>query len=138
MSSDNLPIHWDAGSWAGEFVVRRKDGGVDIVAWRPFPDGRSGFPVVLVQCTLQQEILSKAADVDVRNWAGWLTLDTDPMIALAVPGTIPSDETWNEIAARSLILERVRLVGLIGAGAHETIPGLVEEVELLVRTTDYG
>ena len=26
---------------------RRKDGGVDVVAWRPFGDGRSGFPVLL-------------------------------------------------------------------------------------------
>jgi hypothetical protein len=116
---------------------RRRDGGVDIVAWRPFPDGRSGFPVVLVQCTLQQDVVSKATDIDLRNWAGWLTLDADPTIALAVPGTLPPNETWNEIAAKSLILERVRLVGLVALTPAEPIAGLQPEVEALVqRATD--
>ncbi|HEV2891459.1 MAG TPA: hypothetical protein VGX28_13895 [Frankiaceae bacterium] len=91
---------------------RRRDGGVDVVAWRPFPDGRSGFPVMLVQCTLQHDILPKAGDIDVRYWAGWLTLDADPMVALAVPQTIPQGVVWDELALRSLVLERVRLAGL--------------------------
>lgn len=92
---------------------RRKDGGVDVVAWRPFPDRRSGFPVMLVQCTVQGDILAKAADIDVRYWAGWLTLDSEPLTALAIPHTIPSGVIWDEIAVRTLILERVRISGLV-------------------------
>ena len=57
----------------------RKDGGVDIVAWRPFSDSRSGFPVALVQCTVQGDILPKASDVDLRLWASWLAMDVDPI-----------------------------------------------------------
>lgn len=91
----------------------RKDGGVDVVAWRPFPDAKSGFPVVLVQCTLQSDFVPKARDIDVRNWSGWLTLDIDPLTVLAIPGTIAKREDWDEIALRSLILDRVRIAGLL-------------------------
>ena len=47
-----------------------KDGGVDVVAWRPFPDGRSGFPVLLAQCTIEKDYRHKAGDVDTRIWSG--------------------------------------------------------------------
>ena len=91
----------------------RKDGGVDVVAWRPFLDGRSGFPVVLAQCTLEQDYVHKAADVDLRVWAGWLRLDVDPLTALAVPTVVPHGEAWNALAARTVVLDRPRLIGLL-------------------------
>ncbi|WP_315095401.1 hypothetical protein [uncultured Cellulomonas sp.] len=90
-----------------------KDGGVDVVAWRPFPDGRSGFPVTLVQCTLERDYAHKAGDVDVRVWAGWLRLDVDPTTALAVPEVVPAGEAWNALAARTVVLDRIRLASLI-------------------------
>lgn len=92
----------------------RKDGGVDAIAWRPFPDGRSGFPVTLVQCTLERDYQHKASDVDVRVWASWLRLDVDPATALAVPEVVPSGERWNQLAARTVVLDRIRLAALIG------------------------
>ncbi|MGI8792305.1 MAG: hypothetical protein ACR2H3_03890, partial [Acidimicrobiales bacterium] len=105
---------------------RRKDGGVDVVAWHPFPDGRSGFPVMLVQCTLQGEVITKASDVDTRYWAGWLTLDNEPATALAIPQTIPAGVIWDEVAVRTLILERIRIAGLLGTAiAHVGLDDLV-------------
>jgi hypothetical protein len=91
----------------------RKDGGVDIVAWRPFPDGRSGFPVLLTQCTLEQAYAHKASDIDLRIWSGWLSLDIDPTTALSVPSVVPAGEDWNALAARTVILDRIRLAGLL-------------------------
>jgi hypothetical protein len=35
------------------------------------------------------------------------------MTVLAVPGTIPKSEIWNEIALRCMILDRIRLAGLV-------------------------
>lgn len=98
----------------------RKDGGVDVVAWRPFPDRRSGFPVVLTQCTLEQDYEHKAADVDLRVWAGWLRLDVDPVTALAIPGVVAPGEAWNRLAARTVVLDRLRLVGLLARRAPST------------------
>ena len=92
---------------------RRKDGGVDVVAWRPFPDGRPGFPVALVQATLETRFVHKASDVDLKIWTGWLRLDVDPMVVLAIPRTIPNDESWNEASTRAVILERIRIANLL-------------------------
>lgn len=92
---------------------RRKDGGVDVVAWRPFDDGRRGFPVVLVQCTLMRDYVHKSRDIDLRTWAGWLAFDADPLTALAIPFTVPSDETWNEMAANVIVLDRLRIIRLL-------------------------
>lgn len=91
---------------------RRKDGGVDVVAWKPFKDRRSGFPIYLVQCTLQKEFVSKSRDIDLRIWAGWLEMDHDPVSILAIPRSIAPGESWNEITANSIIFERFRLVEL--------------------------
>ena len=110
-------VRWLAGKIGVEVghgyrQPRRKDGGVDVVAWRPFADGRSGFPLVLVQCTLQENLLSKGADVDTRLWGSWLALDVDPTTALATPAALPPGTTWNELALRYMVLDRTRLVGL--------------------------
>jgi hypothetical protein len=111
-------IRWLAGRMGaplgqGYRPPYRKDGGVDVVAWRPFPDRRSGFPVILTQCTLEQDYEHKAADVDLRVWAGWLRLDVDPVTALAIPGVVAPGEAWNRLAARTVVLDRLRLVGLL-------------------------
>ena len=91
----------------------KKDGGVDVVAWRPFPDGRSGFPVMLAQVTLERDYVHKAADVDVRIWSGWLALDHAPATALAIPEVVASGEDWNALAARTVVLDRLRLASLL-------------------------
>lgn len=88
----------------------RKDGGVDVIAWRPFSDNRSGFPILLVQCTLQKDLVSKARDIDVQNWSGWLALDRPPMTALATPRLVPeSTDRWNQLSRQTLVFERLRL-----------------------------
>lgn len=97
----------------------RKDGGVDIVVWRPFSDGRSGFPVALIQCTLEKDYLRKFRDIELKVWAGWLQLDSDPVVALAVPEVVASGEQWNDVARRGIMLDRLRLTGLIAAVAME-------------------
>jgi hypothetical protein len=91
-----------------------KDGGVDVVAWRAFPDGRSGFPVLLAQCTLERDYRHKAGDIDTRVWSGWLALDVDPSTALAIPEVVAPGEAWNALAARTVVLDRLRLAALIG------------------------
>ena len=88
---------------------RRKDGGVDIVTWRKFPDNRAGFQICLVQCTLQQNYVAKSRDIDLRLWSGWLDLDRDPMTILAIPKAVPGDEQWSEATASSIVFERLRL-----------------------------
>lgn len=91
----------------------RKDGGVDVVAWRSFADHRQGFPIVLAQCTLQSDLLSKTAEIETRVWGSWLGIDVDPMAALCVPQTIAVGELWNQLTLRCVVFERLRLVDLL-------------------------
>jgi len=110
-----LAIDWLAGKMGLKLgsafrPPRRKDGGVDVVAWKPFRDRRSGFPIYLVQCTLQKDFVSKSRDIDLRIWAGWLEMDHDPVTILALPRSIGPGESWNEITANSIIFDRFRLL----------------------------
>jgi hypothetical protein len=93
---------------------RRKDGGVDVVAWRPFGDKKPGFPILLVQCTLQAAIEVKARDIEVRTWSTWLQMEVDPVGALAVPGTVRAGELWDSISTRVMLFDRCRLAALCG------------------------
>lgn len=92
---------------------RRQDGGVDVVVWRSFADGQPGFPVMLIQCTLERDFVHKSSDIDLRVWSGWLSFDTDPLTALAIPYTVAKDEDWREMASRTVVLDRLRLVTLL-------------------------
>lgn len=91
----------------------RKDGGVDVVAWRPFPDGRPGFPIQLIQVTLEKNFAHKAGDINARLWSLLMGLDVDPMSVLAIPRTLPEDKRWSEVATRAILLERIRIAGLL-------------------------
>lgn len=124
--SEDRPVEFPrAVRWLGERMgvpignsyrpPRRKDGGVDVVAWRPFQDRRNGFPVYLVQVTCERNFSHKTSDIDLRVWSGWLNLDVEPYSVLAVPSTIPSGEDWNELSSRVIVLERLRIVELLGA-----------------------
>lgn len=113
----DLAIRWLAkkvgvGIGHGYRQPRRKDGGVDVVAWRRFPDGRSGFPLLLVQCTLQENLLAKGMDVDTRLWGSWLAMDVDPTTALATPTVLTPGTVWDELALKYMVLDRIRIVGL--------------------------
>ena len=104
---------------------RRQDGGVDVIAWRSFADGMPGFPILLTQCTIERDYVHKAADVDTRLWSGWLSLDVDPLTALTLPFVVAAGEDWNEMASRTLVLDRLRLIRLIAPEAASP-PGMVE------------
>lgn len=94
---------------------RRKDGGVDVVAWRQFADRRPGFPVALAQCTIQGETYTKTSDIDLRLWASWLAMDSDPLSLLVIPGTIRSaGPDWKQLTTVVMVIDRIRLLDLLG------------------------
>ncbi len=97
---------------------RRKDGGVDVVVWRNFPDAKRGFQILLVQATLQDAIMNKSRDIDIRLWGGWLDLDRDPVTVLTTPRATFKTHDWNEASLTSIVLDRCRLSYLV-PGSNE-------------------
>ncbi|KAB7745566.1 hypothetical protein GA707_06560 [Nostocoides sp. F2B08] len=112
-------VRWLAGRMGlepgrGYRPPRRKDGGVDVVAWRQFADRRPGFPVALAQCTIQAETFTKTTDIDLRLWSSWLAMDSDPLSLLVIPGTIRSaGPNWKQLTTVVMVIDRVRLMDLL-------------------------
>ena len=112
----------------------RKDGGVDVVAWRQFGDRRPGFPIALAQCTIQRETFTKTSDIDLRLWASWLAMDMDPMSLLVIPGTIRSSgPDWQQLSTVVTVIERLRLIELLARNQDgpKNVPWANEIIRIL-------
>ena len=91
------------------------DGGVDVVAWRPFRDGKAAYPVLLCQATVQlDKWWLKGTDILPNQWMTWIDLGVHPIKALAVPFAIQRGSRHWDLARRdvSLLLDRTRLCDL--------------------------
>jgi hypothetical protein len=116
---------------------RLKDGGVDVVLWRPFHDGRAGFPLLLAQCTVgKREWEKKGRDIQRPLWRRYLGMGWDPPTTLVLPFCVrhPDDfETWNIMAHDvSFVIDRVRLMELLEAVELQHIP----QIEEITQWTD--
>jgi len=92
-----------------------KDGGIDVVAWKPFMDGSPSFSVWLVQCTVQATYERKPADVVPEKWVAWIRFGRQPEIVLSVPQAIPLDaKIRDDLKYRAnVVLDRIRLCELL-------------------------
>jgi hypothetical protein len=88
---------------------RGKDGGLDVVAWKPFKDGRSAFAVALVQCTVQSDWHPKAKDILDHVWLSRV------VTSLAVPFVIPKNyPKWDELRRMAnIVFDRLRLAQVL-------------------------
>lgn len=88
-----------------------KDGGVDVVAWKPFADQRSAFLVAFAQCTVQMKWYPKRRDVIERVWFSRIDTGGWALTALAIPFNIPKNfENWDDLRRSvNLVFDRLRL-----------------------------
>jgi hypothetical protein len=91
------------------------DGGLDVVVWRDFNDPRSGYLVILAQCTVMDDWFDKARDLNEDVWRGWIDFGKNPHLALAVPFVVPHPYAkWDELRRNAhTILDRLRLCELL-------------------------
>ena len=102
--------------WEGDLPRRTyQDGGVDVVVWRHFRDARSGFPILLAQCTIQIEWRPKTRDVSLTLWSDWIRFVATPQKALVIPFAVPDNKSWWEARNRAagVIVDRLRLCELL-------------------------
>lgn len=100
-----------------------KDAGLDVLAWRPFPDLRCNFVCLFGQCATGIEWRNKNPEplefLDVR-----LRLETTAVHpAIFVPFTLPSND-WTLKSRRVVVFDRCRIVSLlphIGQGASASL-----------------
>lgn len=113
----SLAVAWAAQRMGIEMRTRKipdeyKDAGVDVLAWKPFADGKNGFPIVLVQNTVQFDFRQKPRDVSPSQWHAWLEVGATPRIGFAVPFALPARDPWWDHAGIDVdtMMDRGRLM----------------------------
>jgi hypothetical protein len=88
-----------------------KDCRADIIAWRPFADGRSGQLIVLAQCAIGSAWTKKLTECNVGVWQLYLDFVVAPVRAFAIPFVAPNEDLWLEHGRMGgIAFDRLRLV----------------------------
>jgi hypothetical protein len=95
----------------GATLPQSKDGGVDVVAWKPFNDRKAAYVVILAQCTIRTNWLPKAKDIIDMVWLAWLDTGRPVVIALAIPFIIPPQfDRWDMLRRTAgVVFDRLRI-----------------------------
>ncbi|RJQ14142.1 MAG: hypothetical protein C4560_12790 [Nitrospiraceae bacterium] len=109
-----------------------KDRGVDIIAWKPFAEGRSCQCVILAQCAAGKDWRNKTTTLPMDAWTKYIHWASNPIKAFFVPCVIP-DNLWLEASWEAGILfDRIRIMNLLNGG----IPDEQLNQDLLTWTTE--
>lgn len=110
----------------------QKDAALDLVVWRPFPDGRRAIMMVWGQCATGVHWDEKLSEMRPEDWSALWLRDRPvvlPLRAFFVPHRVPADE-WEEKALRGgLLFDRCRIAAL----AHPLTPELRSRCRQLNR-----
>lgn len=89
-----------------------KDGGLDLVAWQPFPDRRGGRPLVLVQCASGDDWRDKVHTPQIPMWIKLVDFSAEPRRGLSMPFAPEEDDFRRHanLGQVQLLLDRHRLL----------------------------
>lgn len=88
-----------------------KDAGLDLLCYRPFPDGRVGIPVYLMQCASGANWKNKTSTPNVNTWRNLIQFTSEPKKAFATPFALLDDEfKINCLPVNGLLIDRYRLL----------------------------
>jgi hypothetical protein len=88
---------------------KAKDGGVDIIAWKPHGDKRPNQIILLVQCGAGANWVTKP-EVPVRTWRDrFFHLSAIPMHGISIPDIVQIDDFKAVQDRHNLIFDRVRI-----------------------------
>ena len=88
-----------------------KDLGLDVAAWQPFHDGRSGHLHFLGQCATGHDWSKKLKDFDLEQWSEIMGWASKPVRFVAHPFFVFDDAQMRNYSKQGgLIYDRPRLV----------------------------
>jgi hypothetical protein len=101
----------------GQFLTAtadEKDHGLDVIAWKPFPDEHFSQLVILCQCAIGVDWQTKP--VHTRLWDDIIKLAVQPVTAVAFVDLVsnhPSERMLGTSMVCGILMDRLRLAGLI-------------------------
>lgn len=101
----------------------QKDAKLDLVAWRPFPDGRPGKVIAFGQCATGKDWRSKLVELNPQKFMKkWLHQHTavDPLAFFFMPHRPDEDEWADHCIDGGVLFDRCRIAGLIDVLEEET------------------
>jgi hypothetical protein len=91
----------------------KKDDTLDVVGWKPFPDGRSSQLVVLIQCASGWHWEGKTRSLRIEAWKQYIHWGCSPVPGIATPDIVP-EKKWVDVARDAgLVLDRIRLYNIL-------------------------
>ncbi|TCM35142.1 hypothetical protein [Kribbella sp. VKM Ac-2568] len=107
----------------------QKDAKLDLVAWRPFADGRNGKVIAFGQCAAGDNWDGKATELSPMQFTGlWLLTSRfafTPVVFFFVPGCL-SDEEWDSVSflGNTVPFDRCRVSAMLAdAGLPADLQG---------------
>ena len=104
------------------FTRHTQDDGVDVVAWRPFGDGRPGQIAILAQCAAGADWKEKIieSEIPIGLWREHISWVTCPLKAFVFPFVCIDDASWRRFshASGGFILDRLRITATVDAGGQ--------------------
>lgn len=96
------------GQWTSKSA---NEAGLDVLCHRPFPDGRVGVPVYLLQCASGRNWREKLHTPELGIWTRIITFAAQPRKAFAVPFALADEEFCRNCAlVEGMLLDRYRLL----------------------------
>lgn len=124
-----FPMKHDAQSLAGmvkeEFTKHypkfRKDRNLDVIAWRPFNDGRPSQLIILMQCAAGKNWRDKTNELNTKAWQSYINFLSPPLKSFTLPDIISDAERFEDYSHNAGILfDRSRIYRCIQGVTLET------------------
>ncbi len=95
-----------------------KDGGLDIVCYRPFADEREALPVYFLQCASGRNWREKVTTPNAAVWQRVLDAAVQPSTGIAAPFVVDDDELRRAaLQGQTIILDRLRMLSAATSAA---------------------
>lgn len=97
----------DSDYWAGKHA---NDAGLDVLCVRTFPDQRSGFFSLLVQCASGANWIDKLRDPNLSKWGKYIDFACKPYKGISIPYILDKVKYRRKVnESEGLLFDRLRL-----------------------------
>ena len=106
-----------------------KDGGLDLLCYRPFLDNRGGLPVYLMQCASGKYWSDKVHTPKLETWTKVISFMATPRKALAIPFALIDKEFKTQCnQVDGMLLDRYRILAAANYNTEWVPNSLKEEI----------